>query len=320
MSYFRLKKELNWVLRKFGIVVYEGNKKIELVINTDKNIEIFKFLKFLSEFKSKSDVEKYVELTDTEKNDTINYLLSKNFLQEFDQPITLTRTDLFVNSFPEVSFEAFNKYRKKCRIILIGLGTVGSNTLDFLVRLGFRQFVLIDGDKVEEKNLSAQTYFPNEIGRYKVDVMKERYNNLFFLKTHNGWIKNVTDLIEISGYLNKNDVIINAADDYTLMGNLAESIMKKLLSCTVIESGYGPLLQTAYVIDSVDAAKIFYDYINDLTKVPIDSIYENSGSIINGYMSAVMIGQMILSSFTGKQMRVADYNLLDNCLTWKEHL
>lgn len=150
--------------------------------------------------------------------------------------------------------------------------------------------------------------------------MKKRYNNLPLLKTHNGWIKNVADLIEVSGQLNKNDIIINAADDYVLMSNLAESIMKKLLPCAVIESGYGPLLQTAYVIDSVDAAKIFYDYINGLTKIPIDSIYENSGSIINGYMSAVMIGQLILSSFTGEKMRVAKYNLLDNRLTWKEHL
>lgn len=320
MTYFRLKKELNWVLKEFGIVVYEGNKKLELVINTDKNIEVFKFLKFLSEFKSKSDVENYVGLTDIEKNDTLNYLLGKNFLQEFDQPITLTRTDLFINSFPEVNFKEFNKYRKNCRIILIGLGTVGSNSLDFLVKLGFRKFILIDGDKVEEKNLAAQSYFPDEVGRYKVDIMKERYSNLSFLKTHNGWIKNVTDLIKVSDQLNENDIIINAADDYILMSNLAESIMKKLLPCSVIESGYGPLLQTAYVIDSVDTAKIFYDYIKSLTKISTDSIYENSGSIINGYMSAVMIGQLILSAFTGVKMRVAEYNLLDNYLTWKEHL
>ncbi|XHV93110.1 hypothetical protein ABVA77_09865 [Streptococcus dysgalactiae subsp. equisimilis] len=37
MTYFRLKKELNWSLRSKGIVVYEGNKKLQIAINTDKN-------------------------------------------------------------------------------------------------------------------------------------------------------------------------------------------------------------------------------------------------------------------------------------------
>jgi len=319
MTYFRLKKELNWALKETGIVVYEGNKKLELVINTENNNGLFKFLKFLSDFKTKADIEKYMGLTDNEKKDAINYLLSKGFLQDFDQPRNLTRTDLFINSFPEVNFKEFNSYMKKCRIILIGLGTVGSNTLDLLVRLGFQQFILIDGDKVEEKNLAAQAYFPEDLGRYKVDVMRERYKNLSF-KTHRGWIKNVADLIEISGHLHQNDLIINAADDYILMSNLAKAIMQKLLSCHVIESGYGPLLQTAYVIDSIESAKLFYDYINTLINIPMDNIYENSGSIINGYMSAVMIGQMIIASFIGKNMRAVEYNFLNNHLTWREKI
>ncbi|HEQ6121046.1 TPA: hypothetical protein VHI09_001165, partial [Streptococcus pyogenes] len=37
MTYFRLKKELNWSLRSKGIVVYEGNQKLQIAINTGKN-------------------------------------------------------------------------------------------------------------------------------------------------------------------------------------------------------------------------------------------------------------------------------------------
>lgn len=37
MTYFRLKKELNWSLRNKGIVVYEGNQKLQIAINTGKN-------------------------------------------------------------------------------------------------------------------------------------------------------------------------------------------------------------------------------------------------------------------------------------------
>ncbi|HHD5523657.1 TPA: hypothetical protein ACQMSR_001721 [Streptococcus pyogenes] len=37
MTYFRLKKELNWSLRNKGVVVYEGNQKLQIAINTGKN-------------------------------------------------------------------------------------------------------------------------------------------------------------------------------------------------------------------------------------------------------------------------------------------
>ena len=37
MTYFRLKKELNWSLRDKGMVVYEGNQKLQIAINTGKN-------------------------------------------------------------------------------------------------------------------------------------------------------------------------------------------------------------------------------------------------------------------------------------------
>lgn len=37
MTYFRLKKELNWSLRNKGMVVYKGNQKLQITINTGKN-------------------------------------------------------------------------------------------------------------------------------------------------------------------------------------------------------------------------------------------------------------------------------------------
>lgn len=51
MTYFRLKKELNWSLIDEGIIVYEGNKALQFAINTAKNTDVFHFLTFLSDLK-----------------------------------------------------------------------------------------------------------------------------------------------------------------------------------------------------------------------------------------------------------------------------
>ncbi|VTS45700.1 ThiF family adenylyltransferase [Streptococcus dysgalactiae] len=322
MTYFRLKKELNWSLRSKGIVVYEGNKKLQIAINTDKNEELFKFLMFLSDFKNSQEIKNYSALTEIEKKDAINYLTTKNFLQSFDHPMNLDRTDLFVNSFPDISFKEFKTYRETCKVVVIGLGTIGSHVVDILIRLGFRHFVIIDGDKVEEKNLSAQSYFASDIGMYNVDVMRDRYRHIVDIESYPIFIDSFSQLQKITKDLKRDDIIINAADDYKLMKSLAESIMNKQLMCKVIESGYGPLLQTAYVISTYEAANIFYDYIEKMTEIDrcINNINENNGSVLNGYMSAFMIGQLILFSFFNKNYKVAEYNFLDNFLEWKEEI
>lgn len=61
------------------------------------------------------------------------------------------------------------------RVAVFGIGGVGGFAVEALVRSGVRNFELIDDDKVCLTNLNRQliaTY--KTIGKYKVDVMKER--------------------------------------------------------------------------------------------------------------------------------------------------
>ncbi len=58
---------------------------------------------------------------------------------------------------------------------VIGLGGIGGIAMEALWALGFRSFVLWDDDVVASHNLPNQLpYLPSDIGRYKVDVAKER--------------------------------------------------------------------------------------------------------------------------------------------------
>lgn len=61
------------------------------------------------------------------------------------------------------------------KIAIFGLGGVGSFVVEGLVRVGVKNFVLIDDDKICLTNLNRQIIATRKtIGRYKVDVMKER--------------------------------------------------------------------------------------------------------------------------------------------------
>ena len=54
-----------------------------------------------------------------------------------------------------------------------GAGGLGSNCCQMLVRSGFIRFVVVDFDVVEASNLNRQYFFPHQIGRPKVEALRE---------------------------------------------------------------------------------------------------------------------------------------------------
>ena len=61
------------------------------------------------------------------------------------------------------------------KVAVFGLGGVGSFVCEGLARSGIGNFVLVDFDKVDETNINRQLIATvKTIGKYKVDLMKER--------------------------------------------------------------------------------------------------------------------------------------------------
>ena len=60
------------------------------------------------------------------------------------------------------------------RLALCGVGAVGSNLADNLVRQGFSKLRAIDHDKVEEHNVGTQLYGESEVGLWKVEALRTR--------------------------------------------------------------------------------------------------------------------------------------------------
>ncbi len=77
--------------------------------------------------------------------------------------------------------DKFDKVKKKLKnasVGIAGVGGLGSNAAIALVRAGIGRLVLVDFDKVEESNLDRQYYFLDQIGKPKVDVIKENIRRI----------------------------------------------------------------------------------------------------------------------------------------------
>ena len=62
----------------------------------------------------------------------------------------------------------------RLRVVIVGLGSVGSIVAEILARTGISYFLLIDFDLIEDKNLDRTLgVFDSDVGRSKVDSIKE---------------------------------------------------------------------------------------------------------------------------------------------------
>ena len=79
-----------------------------------------------------------------------------------------SRTELIIGK------ENIDKLRKS-KVVLFGIGGVGSYVLEGLVRAGIGHFVLVDDDTVSVTNINRQIIATTKtIGKNKVDIAKER--------------------------------------------------------------------------------------------------------------------------------------------------
>lgn len=62
---------------------------------------------------------------------------------------------------------------QKVKVGIAGAGGLGSNCAQYLVRCGFKKFRIVDFDVVENSNLNRQFFFAAQVGRRKVDALKE---------------------------------------------------------------------------------------------------------------------------------------------------
>lgn len=70
-------------------------------------------------------------------------------------------------------WEAIKEALSNYKVGIAGCGGLGSNAAAALVRVGLKQLVLVDFDRVEPSNLNRQFYFLHQIGEYKTSALAD---------------------------------------------------------------------------------------------------------------------------------------------------
>ena len=144
-----------------------------------------------------------------------------------------------------MNIEKAEKIRKKLKescVGIAGVGGLGSNAAISLARAGIGRLILVDFDSVEENNLDRQYYFRDQIGKVKVEALKEN------IKKINPWLKiDIFNQKLTVGSMDEPfhdaDVIVEALDSAVAKTSFIEEIMQKLpdkplVACSGV-AGYG---------------------------------------------------------------------------------
>lgn len=119
--------------------------------------------------------------------------------------------------------DVFEKF-KDVKLILLGIGGVGSFALDALYNTGITNITIVDFDTYEESNMNRQMGSHGNIGRIKVEALKEKYPEVtpIHVKITPEWIDN----FDFSSY----DYILDAIDDIRPKVHLIKKHFTKIIS------------------------------------------------------------------------------------------
>ena len=147
--------------------------------------------------------------------------------------------------FGDDAFENF----KNAKLILLGVGGVGSFALDALYNTGITNITIVDFDTYEESNMNRQMGSHGNIGRVKVEALKEKYPEVtpIHIKITPEWIDN----FDFSSY----DYILDAIDDIKPKVHLIKKYFTKVIS-------------TSGGAKRIDPSKIEYISIGDTYNDP----------------------------------------------------
>ena len=121
--------------------------------------------------------------------------------------------------------EAFENL-SEAKILLLGVGGVGSFCLDCLHRNGITDITIIDFDRYDKSNQNRQMWSELHEGESKVEAMKKHYPEIKIMdmKITPEWVNS----FDFEPY----DLVLDAIDDIHAKLALAQKCYKKLISAT----------------------------------------------------------------------------------------
>ena len=152
----------------------------------------------------------------------------------------------------------FNKI-KNSKILLVGVGGVGSFAFETLIRSGFQNITIIDNDIVEESNINRQLVANlNTIGKNKVDIALNIANNIN---------KNI-NINAFKMFLSK-DNINELDDDFDFIIDACDTLNTKLELIRFASNNNIKIISSMGVGNRIDASLIKITTLNKTNNDPL---------------------------------------------------
>lgn len=166
---------------------------------------------------------------------------------------------MFIRTIQIVGEENFNKLQDKS-IIIFGVGGVGGQALEALVRAGFLKFTIVDHDVVEETNLNRQLIATQDvISKPKVEVAKNR-----MLQINSNVVINT-----VFGPINAQNIDKFNLDAYDFIVDAIDSFDDKLALITYSLKKNLPIISAMGAGNRLDPTKVFVTTIEKTEGCPL---------------------------------------------------
>ena len=141
--------------------------------------------------------------------------------------------------------QKFDKIKEKLRnssVGIAGTGGLGSNAAVALARAGIGKLILVDFDKIEKSNLDRQYFFLDQVGKIKVEALKDNIKRIDSTVKVQA-LKQKLEKGSMEKPFHNVDVVIEALDNATTKMEFIEEILLKLPDKPVVAAsgvtGYG---------------------------------------------------------------------------------
>lgn len=146
------------------------------------------------------------------------------------------------------------------KVLVIGLGGVGSYATEALVRSGIENITIVDNDTISLSNLNRQLMaYQTNIGKYKTDEIEKRILSI----NPNCKIKKVTSFITLDNinelFIDKIDYVVDACDTITVKLELIRICKRKNIKL-ISSMGTGNKMDPSK-LKIIDIRKTNYDPI-----------------------------------------------------------
>lgn len=279
----------------------------------------------------------YQTLNEFKKNDVeccLNSLENFGIIRRYNEGDIDNRNSkqiLFIDELTNSWEETLNLHNKliNSKIGVFGIGGIGTWMVNGLYQMGINEIRVTDPDTISESNLNRQLFFnSNDIGKYKVDVIKEKLPDAN-IKTFKKYISKKESLDDIVGGL---DFMINCADNPSISDTteILDSYARKENIPYCVAGGYNMHLGMVGPIIIPGKTKTFEEFLTiQKEEDPLKGMekikdIENPGNLgaIAGAVANMQLMEIfkhIIGKGTHNYNRFSEVDFMDFNIDWREY-